>query len=197
MAWDLALYDVELTNEILNINVRPFPGAPFTVPTYRNSPKTRHAGLEAGAAYRLPGGVFVKGDIKDHVEGRLAYTYSRFTFVDDSSYDGNDIPGAPPHQISAEIKYAHPSGFSIAPTIELIPGSYFVDSRNTVRNEAWSNLGFRAEWTSATIGLTAFVAGQNLANRRYSGSVQVDNAAGNYFEPADARSFYAGLRWQR
>jgi hypothetical protein len=25
--------------------------------------------------------------------------------------------------------------------------------------------------------------------------VQVDNAAGKYFEPADGRSFYAGLRW--
>jgi hypothetical protein len=25
--------------------------------------------------------------------------------------------------------------------------------------------------------------------------VQVDNAAGKYYEPADGRSFYAGLRW--
>ncbi len=197
LAWDVAAFDVELKNEILNINVEPFPNAPFTVPTYRNSPKTRHAGLEAGAAYQLPGGVFVHGDIRDHIETRIAYTYSRFTFVDDSTHDGNDIPGAPRHHGSMEIKYWHPSGFSIAPSFEIVPKSYFVDSGNTVTNDSWNSLGFRAEWASATTGITAFVAGQNLTNRRYSASVQVDNAAGNFYEPADARSFYAGLRWQR
>jgi hypothetical protein len=44
-------------------------------------------------------------------------------------------------------------------------------------------------------GLTAFAEGRNLFDRRYSGSVQVDNAAGRYYEPSDARSFYGGLRW--
>jgi iron complex outermembrane receptor protein len=197
LAWDLSAYDIELRNEILNINVRPFPGAPFTVPTYRNSPETRHAGLEAGAEYQLPGGVFLHGDVRDHLDARFAYTYSRFTFVDDSSYTGNDIPGAPKHHASVELKYWHPSGFSLAPSFEIVPESYFVNSANTVRNDAWNTVGFRAEWASSTTGITAFVAGQNLANRRYSGSVQVDNAAGMYYEPADARSFYAGLRWQR
>lgn len=43
--------------------------------------------------------------------------------------------------------------------------------------------------------MTLFAAGQNLTNRNFSQSVQVDNAAGNFFEPADGRSFYAGLRW--
>jgi iron complex outermembrane receptor protein len=195
-AWDAAVYDIELENEIMNINVQPFPGAPFTVPTYRNSPQTRHMGFEGGAAYRLPGGVFVKGDIKDHLEARVAYTFSRFTFVEDTAFKGNDIPGAPAHHMSAELKYTHPSGISFAPTAELVPKGYFVDSRNSVKNDAWGTIGFRAEWAAASTGFTAFVAGQNLANRRYSGSVQVDNATGNYFEPADARSFYAGFRWQ-
>ena len=197
LAWDVSAFDVELKNEILNINVKPFPNAPFTVPTYRNSPQTRHAGLEAGAVYQLPGGVFMRGEIRDHIEARFAYTYSRFTFVDDSTYDGNDIPGAPRHHGSMELKYWHPSGFSVAPSFEIVPKAYFVDSRNTAHNDAWNTLGIRAEWASTSTGLTAFVAGQNLTNRRYSASVQVDNAAGNYYEPADARSFYAGFRWQR
>jgi iron complex outermembrane receptor protein len=139
----------------------------------------------------------MRGDIRDHVEARFAYTYSRFTFVRDSVFDGNDIPGAPRHHLSVELKYWHPAGFSIAPSVELVPHSYFVDSGNTERTDSWSTIGMRAEWNSPTSGLTAFVAGQNLTNRRYSASVQVDNAAGNYYEPADARSFYAGFRWQR
>jgi iron complex outermembrane receptor protein len=96
-----------------------------------------------------------------------------------------------------EVKYWNPAGFSIAPSIEVVPQSYFVDSPNTVKNDAWNSVGLRLEWASPTSGLSIFASGQNLANRRFSPSVQVDNAAGNYFEPSDARSFYAGLRWSR
>ena len=196
LSWDLSAYDVELKNEILNINVQPFPGAPFTVPTYRNAPRTRHMGLEAGLSYQLPGAVFVRGDVADHLSLRTSYTLARYTYVEDANYKGNDIPGAPKQVLSTEIKYTHPAGFSIAPSLEWIPQSYFLDSPNTVTNDGWTNLSLRADWTT-NYGLTLFAAGQNLANRRFSQSVQVDNAAGKYYEPADGRSFYAGLRWTR
>ena len=77
--------------------------------------------------------------------------------------------------------------------------SPFGNSANTVKNDGWVTLGVRVEWNieRAGGGLSAFVAGQNLADRRYSGSVQVDNAAGKYFEPSDGRTFYGGLRWAR
>ncbi|HMI49449.1 MAG TPA: TonB-dependent receptor [Gemmatimonadaceae bacterium] len=194
LSWDLSAYDIELRNEILNINVQPFPGAPFTVPTYRNSPKTRHAGIEAGLSYQLPGALLVRGDVADHLSFRASYTLARYTFVEDPNFTDNDIPGAPRQVLSTEIKYTHPSGFSLAPTLEWIPQSYFLDSQNTVSNDGWTNLSLRAEWATA-YGMTLFAAGQNLADRRFSQSVQVDNAAGQYYEPADGRSFYAGLRW--
>jgi iron complex outermembrane recepter protein len=192
--WDLSAYDVELRDEILNINVQPFPGAQFTVPTYRNAPKTRHRGLEAGLSYQLPGAVFVRGDVADHLSLRTSYTLARYTYVEDPGYKGHDIPGAPRQVLSAEIKYTHPSGFSLTPAVEWIPQSYFLDSQNTVKNYGWTNLSLRADWATA-YRMTIFAAGQNLADRRFSQSVQVDNAAGKYFEPADGRSFYAGLRW--
>jgi iron complex outermembrane recepter protein len=194
LSWDLAAYDVELRNEILNINVQPFPGAPFTVPTYRNAPKTRHSGLEVGLSYQLPGAVFVRGDVADHVSIRTSYTLARYTYVEDPNYKGNDIPGAPQQVMATEIKYTHPSGFSVAPGIEWIPQSYFLDSQNTVKNDGWTNISLRVEWASA-FGVNLFAAGQNLGNRRFSQSAQVDNSAGKWFEPADGRAFYAGLRW--
>jgi iron complex outermembrane recepter protein len=194
LSWDLSAYDVELRNEILNINVQPFPGAPFTVPTYRNAPKTRHSGLEVGLAYQVPGALFVHGDVSDHLSLRTSYTLARYTYVEDSSYSGNDIPGAPHQVMTTEIKYTHPSGFSLAPSVEWVPQSYFLDSQNTVKNQGWTNLSLRAE-LATSYGMSVFAAGQNLMNRRFSQSVQVDNAAGKWFEPADGRSFYAGLRW--
>jgi iron complex outermembrane recepter protein len=192
--WDASAYDVELRNEILNINVQPFPGAPFTVPTYRNAPKTRHSGLELGLSYQIPGALFARGDVSDHLSLRTSYTLARYTYVEDSSYKGNEIPGAPRQTMTTEIRYTHPSGLSLAPSVEWVPQSYFMNSQNTEKNDGWTSLSFRAELTTS-YGMSVFAAGQNLTNRRFSQSVQVDNAAGKWFEPADGRSFYAGLRW--
>jgi iron complex outermembrane receptor protein len=197
VSWDIAAYDVELENEILNINVQPFPGAPFTVPTYRNSPRTRHYGLETGLEYQFGSGIFRRGAEEDGARVRLAYTFARYRFVEDSQYVGNEIPGAPEHHLHAELSYQHPSGFSLAPRIEWVPGSYFINSANTASNDGWATLGVRAEYDFARLGLTAFAAGENLTDTRYSGSVQVDNAAGRSFEPADGRAFYLGFRWNR
>jgi iron complex outermembrane recepter protein len=197
VAWDIAAYDVELENEILNINVQPFPGAPFTVPTYRNAARTRHYGLETGLEYQLRRGIFRHGTDADDVRLRLAYTFARYRFVEDSQYVGNEIPGAPKHHLQAEVRYQHPSGFSLAPRVEWVPGSYFINSANTAFNDGWATLGLRAEYGFDRLGLTAFVAGENLTDTRYSASVQVDNAAGRSFEPADGRAFYLGFRWSR
>ena len=194
LSWDLSAYDVELRNEILNINVQPFPNAPFTVPTYRNAPRTRHSGVEVGLSYQLPGALLVHGDVTDHVSLRTSYTLARYTYVEDSSYRRNDIPGAPHQVLSTEVRYTHPSGFSLIPSVEWVPQAYFLDSQNTVKNDGWTNASLRAEFATSS-GINLFVAGQNLTNRRFSQSVQVDNAAGQWFEPADGRSFYAGLRW--
>lgn len=185
LEWDVSLYDVELKNEILNINVQPFPGAPFTVPTYRNAPRTRHSGVEAGLAWA----------ISNRVRVRTAYTFSRFRYVEDSSYAGKDIPGAPRHVVQVEGRYTNPAGFTITPTIEWVPQSYFVNSANTASNAGRTVLGGRAEWTPRRSHLTAFIAGQNLTNKRYAATVQVDNDAGKFLEPADGRAIYGGVRW--
>ena len=197
LGWDIAAYDVELKNEILNINVQPFTGAPFTVPTYRNAPRTRHYGIETGVEYGFQGGIFRRDDQQDEARVRLAYTLAQYRFLDDPDYEGNDIPGAPNHQLQAEVRYLHPSGFSLAPRVEWVPGSYFINSANTASNDGWATLGLRAEYDFDRLGLTAFAAGENLTDTRYSASVQVDNAAGRSYEPADGRAFYLGLKWSR
>jgi iron complex outermembrane receptor protein len=184
--WDVSAYDVELRDEILNLNVPPFPGAPFTVPTYRNVPRSRHYGLETGVEATHPVGV-----------ARVAYTFARYRFVNDPVYGGNELPGAPRHHLQAQLRVQHSSGVSITPSVEWVPSAYFVNSGNTESNAGWATLGLRAEYAVPRIGLTAFAAGQNLTDTRYAASVQVDNAAGQSFEPADGRSFYVGFQWAR
>ncbi|HEU4587046.1 MAG TPA: hypothetical protein VFS11_00255, partial [Gemmatimonadales bacterium] len=72
--------------------------------------------------------------------------------------------------------------------------AYFANSANTATAAGWATLGVRAEWTLQKPGVTLFVAGQNLTNTRYAATIQVDNAAGRYLEPADGRAWYIGTR---
>jgi len=133
----------------------------------------------------------------DRLRARAAYTWGRFRFVDDSAFASNAIPGAPEHQFSGEVRYTHSSGVSLAPVVEWVPGSYFVNSANTVKNRGWVLLSARAEWQIPRTGATLFAEGRNLGNIVRSTSVQVDNAAGKYFEPGDSRALYAGFSWGR
>ena len=195
IAWDVAVYDVELEDELVNVNVQPFPGAPFTVPTYRNVPRSRHYGVEAGLEAALPGHLLTDADGGDHLAVRLAHTFSRYEFLEDERFTGNEIPGVPEHVLHAEVRYRHPAGVTLAPSLEWVPGEYFVNSENTASNGGWTVLGFRAEWELPESGLAVFAAVQNLTDETYSPAVTVDDATGRYFQPADGRAFYGGLRW--
>ena len=197
MSWEVSAYDVELHGEIVNVNVPPFAGASFTVPTYRNVERSRHRGIEAGLGSQLARGMLSDGATPDRLVLHAAYTLARNEYGRDVRDTGHELPGAPPHYGSAELSYIHSCGLSITPSIEVVPSGYYVNSANTVKNSAWSNVGIRAEWSLARVGVTAFFSARNLANRLQSQSVQVDNALGRYFEPSDGRAFYAGVQWGR
>ncbi len=185
LGWDVAAFDTEVENEISNISVQPFPGAPFTVPTYRNIPRSRHFGVEAALSAR--GG--------QALEGRVAYTWARHRYVRDSAYGRNEIPGVPRHAVQAEVRWMPLLGLSVAPSLEWVPEGYPVNSANSESNEGWAAVGLRAEYLVARASLSVFAAVANLFDERYSPAVNVDDASGRFFQPADGRSAYAGLRW--
>jgi iron complex outermembrane receptor protein len=192
LAWDVAVFDIELWDEIQNVNVQPFPGAPFTIPRFRNIGRSRHLGVEAGfdvvlARDLLPG---------DSFTARAAYTWSHFVFVDDPNFNGNDLPGAPPHFLRAELRYDHASGFWIAPNLELVPQRYFVNSENRNTASPYELVGVRLGWDVKAWNLSVFFEGKNLADVAHASSVQVDNAVGRFYEPGDGRAFYGSLAWR-
>jgi iron complex outermembrane receptor protein len=126
---------------------------------------------------------------------RLAYTWSRFEYVTDPDYAGNELPGSPAHYLQAELQYHHPSGLTVKPNVEWVPGTYFIDSANTVEKDGWAVLGVRADWALERFNGSLFVEARNLTDRRYSPAVVVDDSSGRFFYPADGRSLYAGFRW--
>jgi iron complex outermembrane recepter protein len=198
-AWDVSVYDIELWDEIRNVNIRPFPGAPFTIPRFENIDRSRHTGVEVGADLLLVSDIarrigFTAGG--DTLGWRTVYTWSRFVFVDDPVFNGNDLPGAPEHYIRSELRYDHPVGFWLAPNLEWVPNNYAVNSENTARTEAYALLNVRLGYTYKPWNLSTFFEARNLADKQYISAVTVDDANGRFFNPGDGRAFYGGVSWR-
>src|SRR5262249_18476844 len=177
-SWELSIYDIELWDEIQNVNVLPFPGAPFTIPRFRNIDRSRHTGLEAGADLLLVQDLARHAGLGTAADGlrlRAAYTFSRFIFVNDANFANNDLPGAPRHFVRAELRYDHASGFWFAPNLEIVPRGYFVNSENNARTQAYTTVGTRLGYTYKPWQLSAFFAARNLNDRTYTSSVVVDD----------------------
>jgi iron complex outermembrane receptor protein len=199
LTWDVAVYDIELWDEIKNTNVQPFPGAPFTIPRFTNIDRSRHSGVEFGADLVLVRDAAKSmglGATGDMLTTRVAYTYSRFVYVDDPVFNNNYIPGAPQHFIRGELRYDHLSGFWIAPNVEWVPTGYFVNSENTVRTPSYALGNVRMGFDYKPTQLSVFFEARNLANQNYVSSVVVDSANARYFEPGDGRAFYGGVSWR-
>jgi iron complex outermembrane receptor protein len=188
--WDVAIFDLEVRNELMNINLVPFPGAHFTFPSYRNSPRTRHMGLELGGSTDLKKGLFSR---QDRLTWRNAYTFARYTFRGDPSYGNNWLPGQPRHLVRSELRYEHPAGFWLAPNLDWSPETYFVDSANTATNFSYAVMNVKAGYDLHA--LSFFVEAANLVDKNYSASVQVDAADLRFYEPANRRSAFGGVRW--
>jgi len=197
--WDVAFYDIELWDEIRNTNVRPFPGAPFTIPRFTNIDRSRHTGAEIGADVVLVRDAAKNmglGATGDALTTRVAYTYSRFVYVDDPVFNNNDLPGAPRHFIRGELRYDHLSGFWIAPNVEWVPKGYFVNSENTVKTPSYALGNVLIGCDYKPWKLSVYFEARNVANQQYVSSVVVDDANQRYFEPGDGRAFYGGVSWR-
>jgi iron complex outermembrane receptor protein len=198
-AWDVSVYDIELWDEIQNVNVQPFPGAPFTIPRYQNIDRSRHTGVEVGADVLLLRDIAMRlglGRMGDTLRARVAYTWSRFVFVNDPVFNNNDLPGAPVHFINTEMRYDHASGFWIAPGVEIVPQGYYVDSANTTRTPSYTLVNVKMGYEYKPWNLGIFFEGRNLGDKSFVSAVAVDDANRNYFYPGDGRGFYGSVAWR-
>ena len=197
--WDIAVYDYELWDAIQNVNIQPFPGAPFTIPRFQNIPRSRHLGIEVGLDVQLLTDLARSlrlGQTADQVRTRLAYTYSNFRFVNNSTFNNNFLPGAPEHFIRAEVRYENALGFYIAPQFENVPKRYFVNSTNTNGTSPYILFGIQLGYTYKPWNMSAYFQATNLTDKSYISAVVTDDALGQSFYPGDGRGYYAGLQWR-
>ncbi len=184
IAWDLSLYRSWIQDELQLITVPGFPGAPIAA----NIANSIHQGIELG----------LSGRIVEEVTARLAYTFSDFRFDNDPLYGSNQLPGAPRHYIRAEVRYTHPRGFYIGPSLEWVPEGYYVDNANTAAflTQPYALLGAKAGYTGFK-GVEIFVDARNLTDAKYISNVSVTNtanAASQLYNPGDGIAVYAGVQ---
>ena len=166
--------------------------------TYENAGRTRRSGVEASLDYRFAG----------DWRAQAAYTYVDAIYID--AYQtcagspcarsnqlvasGNRLPGVPHHDAYARIEWGRPLGWRASLAGQYI-GAIAVNDANSEFAQSYPVLdasgGYAADLGATR--LSVFLRLNNILDRRYAGSVIVDDGNGRYFEPAPGFNVFAGL----
>ncbi len=178
--FDVTIYRAVLDKELLQFTTNPgIPASTF------NADKTRHQGLEAALDWRFA----------PQWRLRQTYTWSDFRFEGDAQYGDNRLPIVPEHFYRAELRYEHPAGWFVAPSVEWSASDIWVDFKNTTKAPAYAILNLNAGW-NITDKVSVFVDARNLADKAYVSNVQAAitaAAATAAYWPGDGRSVFGGL----
>ena len=185
--FDLSAYRAEITGELLNFIVTPdIPASTF------NAGDTVHQGIEAGLDWRITAGPHGRLTL------RQTYAWSDFVFDGDPVYGDNRLPVVPEHLYRAELKYIHPAGWFVAPSVEWSPSDVLVDYANTLTAPDYAILSLNAGWGFDN-GVSLFLDARNLTGENYISSVNAVTdarvAPTAVFVPGEGRSAYVGVRY--
>lgn len=186
---EVALYRVDGEDEIvpaLNRGGRA---------SFANAGATQREGIEFGAS----------GDAGAHWRYAVAASWIDARFVEGFAFvaqnqtrivaAGNRIPGVPRSDAFAELEWRSDDGRWSSALESRMVGAIAVDDRNTDAAERRARIAWRGQWRARDSGWHAFLRIDNLFDRRYAGSVIVNEANGRYFEPGAGRGFSLGLGW--
>jgi len=189
---ELAIFNTRTRNEIVvatNVGGRS---------TYQNAGRTRRSGAEASLDYRLSAAW----------HARLAYTYVDAIYVDayltcastpcatpnQPVASGNRLPGVPHNDGYASLEWGQPLGWRASLSGQYI-SAIAVNDANSQFAAAYpvfdASGGYAAQLGATRLNL--FLRLNNLLNRRYAGSIIVDDGNGRYFEPAPGFNVFAGF----
>ena len=155
--------------------------------SYRNAGRTRRDGVELGWS----------GEFARHGRAQFAYTWLNARYADDGPGDiraGNRIPGIARQAVFASLAWAPPEGWQASAEGRLL-GKVYVDDANDGDAPGYFVAALSAGYVKklGAWELNAYARVDNLFDRRYAGSVIVNEANGRYYEPAAGRSLGAGI----
>jgi iron complex outermembrane receptor protein len=179
---DVTVYRAWLDRELLQFTVAPnIPASTF------NADRTIHQGIEAALDWTVTPGLRL----------RQTWTYSDFRFDGDVQYGDNRLPIVPKHFYRAELRYDHPAGWFIAPSLEWSASRIQVDYVNLTQAPSYAVLNLNAGY-AVNERIQLFVDIRNVTNKDYISNVQAQiraTAASATYWPGDGRSIFGGISW--
>lgn len=166
---------------------------------FQNVGGTRRNGLEIAASAELGQGF----------QASLSYSYLKAYYAEafttctgtpcavpnTAVAAGNLIPGIPRSTLFGEISWRHPASGFVAVLDARQVAKVYVNDANTDAAEAYvvANLRLGFEQNSAGWKFKEFIRVDNLGDRKYAGSVIVNDGNARFFEAAPGRNYLLGL----
>ena len=170
--------------------------------TFRNAPGTTRTGWElSGSAQFSP---HLRGTLAaSQIEAEYSQAFRSGTTLVAA---GNKLPGIPQRFLFSELLWtqqpAAPGQKAMAAGsqagIELTQaGRLYANDTNTASADGYTTLALKAShvWALGAGRLTTYARIDNVADARYVGSVIVNQASAQFYEPAPGRNWTLGLRF--
>ena len=164
--------------------------------TFQNAGRTRRQGFELGWQH----------ETADHWQTRLALSWLDARYRDsfcspapcasaaDQVAKGRRIPGVARQALFASVGWQPPQGWRAGVELHAL-SRIDADDHNTVHAPGHAttalHVGYEKRWQHWELG--AFARVDNLFDRRYAGSLIVNERNGRYFEPAPGRNWAVGF----
>ncbi|MGH8109831.1 MAG: TonB-dependent receptor family protein [Arenimonas sp.] len=168
--------------------------------SFANAGRTNRIGLEFGSS----------GKLGNHWSYALAANWIRARFDESFSYNvfingnnvvrtveaGNRIPGIPRADAYAELMWRSSSNRFGTALEARFSDSIVTDDRNTDYAGGYARFALRIDWRPANSSdWNGFVRLDNILDRRYVGSVIVNEGNSRFFEPGAGRGITVGFGW--
>lgn len=192
---DATLFQIYTTNEIV---VATSSGG---VSTYANAPSTQRTGAELSLASVL--GSHWRATLSATA---MDATYTQgFTTAGQVAQAGNRMPGIPQFYVMGEWLWASsvlesarrlPLAGTVIGAEVINAGRLYANDSNTAYADGYTVFNLKASqgWQIGRTRLTVYGRVDNLTNQQYVGSVIVNQASGQYYEPAPGYNWTVGVR---
>jgi iron complex outermembrane receptor protein len=184
-AVDLAIFDARSKNEIV-------PSSTNGRSIFQNVDGVQRRGAEA--SWQAEWG---------RIATRVGYTWLDASFTKAFSATapartvaaGNRLPGVPAHSLATEVQYRPADKVTTALEMR-IESKVYVDDVNSETAPGYAALNARAgyEFRAGPANMYLFGRIDNLLDKKYAGSVIVNEGNRRFYEPAPGRRFFIGLR---